>query len=234
MRKFDDFDHYAEDYRETHDKAVQSTGGNSEYFSRYKIAQLAKEEDINSKLKILDFGCGDGYSCKYLRTYFPNATIHGIDPSAESIEIARKRNIPACTFSDFDGLEFPRSIKEYDVVFTSMVFHHIAPELHKQILEKIHQVLTSTGRFYIFEHNPKNPLTRKIVRDCPFDEDAILLQPEYARNVLHSTAFEIIHLKFLLFFPRHRIFSPFHALESYMTWIPFGAQYYIKAIKAIK
>jgi hypothetical protein len=35
--------------------------------------------------------------------------------------------------------------------------------------------LKEDGHFIIFEHNPINPVTRHLVKNCPFDADAVLL-----------------------------------------------------------
>lgn len=35
--------------------------------------------------------------------------------------------------------------------------------------------LKQGGHFIIFEHNPVNPVTRHLVKNCPFDADAVLL-----------------------------------------------------------
>ena len=112
-----------------------------------------------------------------------------------------------------------------------MVFHHIEHKLHDGVLKEIYRVLKRGGRFYNFEHNPNNPLTRKVVRECEFDEDAVLLKPAYNKMVTTNSGLKIEKLNYTLFFPRHKLFKIFHGLEKILTWCPFGAQYYIRAIK---
>ncbi len=230
-REFDNFDEFAKDYRETHDKSVQLSGADSDYFSEYKIVELLKYENADKELKILDFGCGDGNSSVYIRKHFPSTVIKGIDVSQKSIEEANAKSISNAEFLAFDGIKIPFQDEEFDIVFTSMVFHHIEHKLHLSILDEIYRVLQKGGRLYNFEHNPKNPFTRKVVRECPFDEDAVLLKPSYHKKLINASKLNLNKTKFTLFFPRHKIFKPFLGIENLLSWCPIGAQYYIKAVK---
>ncbi|NQX99506.1 MAG: class I SAM-dependent methyltransferase, partial [Flavobacteriales bacterium] len=208
-RQFDNFDEHAKDYRETHDKSVEMSGADSDYFSEYKIIEMLKFEDASEPLKILDFGCGDGNSSIYIRKHFPNATIFGTDVSESSVQIANDKNIANANFKPYDGKIFPFNEGEFDLVFTSMVFHHIEHKLHDSILKEIYRVLKIKGRFYNFEHNPNNPLTRKVVRECEFDEDAVLLKPSYNKLITNNSGLKTDKLNYTLFFPRHKLFKIF-------------------------
>jgi SAM-dependent methyltransferase len=46
----------------------------------------------NGDVKIMSFGCSIGTECSDLRTYFPDATIVGVDINERLLEIAKKRN----------------------------------------------------------------------------------------------------------------------------------------------
>lgn len=230
-RKFDDFDEFAKDYRETHDKSVQLSGADSDYFSEHKILELLKHESPQEKIKILDFGCGDGNSLVYFRKHYPNAKLYGVDLSDKSISVAKMRNLPKVEFKSFDGSKIPFADETFDIVFTSMVFHHIQFNLHAQIVKEIMRVMKPKARFYNFEHNPYNPLTRKVVRECEFDEDAVLLKPTYMKNLISVHGLTLNKLNYTLFVPRHKMFTFLLGLERILTWCPLGAQYYIKGIK---
>ncbi len=230
QRQFDNFDEFADDYRDIHDDAVKISGADSNYFSEYKVIELKKYE-ADEALNLLDFGCGDGNSCVYFRKHFNHINIHGIDISEESIKIATDKKIANSDFKAFDGLSIPYPDNTFDLVFTSMVFHHVEHKLHEAILQEIRRVLQPGGRFYIFEHNPHNPITRKIVNECVFDKDAVLLKPSYCKKIINNAGFKHVALNFTLFFPRHRLLQPFTRLEPLMSWLPIGAQYYIKTKK---
>ncbi|PJA07414.1 MAG: class I SAM-dependent methyltransferase [Flavobacteriales bacterium CG_4_10_14_0_2_um_filter_32_8] len=230
-RQFDNFDGFAKGYRKTHNKAIKISGADSDYFSEYKIIELLKFEDFNQQLKILDFGCGDGNSVVFLRKHFPNASIVGVDVSEKSITISKNKDITNSTFTVFNGIKLPFKKQEFDIVFTAMVFHHIAHQFHNQVLADIVRVLKMGGRFYNFEHNPLNPFTRKVVRECEFDKDAVLLKPSYHRNLIINSGLTSLLVNYTLFFPRHKIFKIFLGLEKLLSWCPIGAQYYVRAVK---
>lgn len=230
-KNFDNFDEFAQDYRSIHNKNIKISGANSDYFSEYKITELLQHESSSTPIKILDFGCGDGNSVVYLRKYFPEATISGVDVSEKSIAIAQSKQIPSTGFYSFNGLSLPFQDNSYDVVFCSMVFHHIEHHLHLAILNEINRVLKPNGRFYNFEHNPLNPLTQKVVKECDFDKDARLLSPKYHKFLITKSQLVLKDLRFTLFFPRHQLFKKFLPLEKKLSKFFIGAQYYVIAQK---
>ena len=230
-RELDNFDEFAVDYRKKHDAVLKMSGGDSSYFSEYKVVELLKFEKPETSLKILDFGCGDGNSSIFIRKHFPLSTITGVDVSEQSIKIAKEKNIENAAFTVFKGVELPYKNESFDVVFSSMVFHHIEHKLHDAVLEEIYRVLKKDGRFYNFEHNPYNPLTRKIVNECEFDRHAVLLKPLYHQKVIDKNGLTVKELRYTLFFPRQQIFKWLHYLEPLFSWFPLGAQYYVRAIK---
>jgi ubiquinone/menaquinone biosynthesis C-methylase UbiE len=223
-RKFDEFDHFANDYREIHNQNLKLSGVSSDYFSEHKI-QVIKNHEKEDTLNFLDFGCGDGNSSQHFTNYFPNSTYSGIDISSESINVANSKSIKNTNFQTFDGISIPFPDNSFDVIFTACVFHHIDFKLHENLFSEIHRVLKPGGKFYIFEHNPWNPVTRHIVNTCPFDEDAVLLTPSYTKKTLNKI-FKNSITNYILFFPRHKLFTPFIKLEGLLEKIPLGGQYY--------
>lgn len=230
-RDFDNFDEFAADYRDKHNESLGLSGADSHFFSEFKILQLLRHEEATATLKILDFGCGDGNSSAYIREHFPNSSIYGIDVSQESIDQATNKQLVGAEFSSFDGQTLPYDDGEFDVVFTSMVFHHINHDRHPAMVKEIYRVTKQKGRFYNFEHNPYNPLTNKVVRECEFDQDAVLLKPGYHRKMTDSQGFSIDQLTYIFFVPRHWLLKPLVPLEPLLGWCPLGAQYYVKATK---
>jgi ubiquinone/menaquinone biosynthesis C-methylase UbiE len=228
-RKFDEFDHFANDYREIHNQNLKLSGVNSDYFSEHKIQTLKTHEKIDA-INFLDFGCGDGNSSSHFINYFPKSKYNGIDISAESINVAKSKNITNSSFQTFDGINIPFQDNSFDVIFTACVFHHIDFKLHENLFNEIYRVLKPNGKFYIFEHNPWNPVTRHMVNTCPFDEDAVLLTPNYTKKILNKI-FKNSITNYILFFPRHKLFTPFIKLEGLLTKIPLGGQYYTIAKK---
>lgn len=229
-KEYDDFDKYAQDYRQIHNECLRFSGGDSNDFSEQKIEELRKNE-TDDRIKFLDLGCGDGNSASFFRTYFPNGTYFGLDTSIASVEQAIGRGIAGATFSSYDGFNIPFPDASFDVIFIACVMHHIAPDNHKRFLDEVRRVLLPGGRLYIFEHNPFNPVTRRIVNNCPFDEDAILLSSRSTRKLLDSARFSDVRVRYTLFFPRHRLFRRFLGFERLLGWLPIGGQYYARSVK---
>jgi SAM-dependent methyltransferase len=224
MKKFDNFDPFANNYRDIHNENIKSTGADSDYFAEYKMLELQKHINVD-QFVFLDFGCGDGQIYVFFKKYFPNATYIGLDISKESIERASLK-FPEANFKVYDGYNIANEINKVDVAFISCVLHHINHDLHYEVLKGIYNLLNKNGILVVFEHNPFNPVTVKIVNECIFDEDAVLLKHNYLKNQLKKVGFTSINIFFTLFFPRHKIFRFLLPLEKFLSSLPLGGQYY--------
>lgn len=233
-RKFDDFDEFASDYRRIHTENVKISGADSYYFAEMKVKLLTGLEEQESSLRILDLGCGDGTTEVFMNRYFPNWNIEAIDISEAGIQEAKNKKLPKVTFNTYNGSNIPFEDDHFDIVFMAGVLHHVGFSFHKKIMEEVFRVLKGNGRLYLFEHNPINPLTRYLVRTCVFDKDARLLKNSYTRQLLGYYAPSSVKTKFIIFFPRISFFKLLLPLEKWLTWLPFGGQYFIRAVKAIK
>lgn len=229
-----EFDKFARDYESILSESISAYGFSPSYFDEYKIREaykFVKSEGLeNKQIKFLNFGCGTGRSEKFIRKYFKKSIIFSIDVSEKSIEIARENNreLDNMVFKSFDGYQIPFEDR-FDIIFAANVFHHIAHEEHPVVLKRIYQNLNENGFLFIFEHNPLNPVTVRIVKSCELDRDAKLLSPFYTNRILSQNGFGWRRLRFMLFFPKYLKFLL--PLEKYMGKIPFGAQYYFAAKK---
>ena len=230
-RQFDNFDQFANDYRNIHNENIKLSGADSDYFSEYKVIEVATHESATEALHFLDLGCGDGNSVKFFRKHFPKAKITGIDVSEDSINLAKTRNIENAVFTAYDGAHIPFADNTFDVIFIATVMHHIDHALHVGLMTEARRVLRKGGRLYIFEHNPYNPVTRNVVNNCVFDADAVLLSPPYTKRMLKQAGFQDISNTFTIFFPRSGFFQPFLFLEKFLKKIPLGGQFYTKGFK---
>ena len=227
-----EFDKFAHSYRDMHARNIAVSGENPEYFAEYKIKDVARElaaAGVPASIKLLDFGCGIGGSMPYFRQHLPGAAVTGLDVSEKSLDIARERFPDAATYLAFDGMALPFADESFDVVFTACVFHHIPAEQHVALLAEIRRVLKPGGHFFIFEHNPRNPLTVNAVNTCPFDENAVLIDASLMRKRIRAAGFAKMRPVYRIFFPRALGFLRF--LEPMLTVVPFGAQYYIRATR---
>jgi ubiquinone/menaquinone biosynthesis C-methylase UbiE len=230
-KSFDNFDEFARDYRNIHNENIRLTGADSHYFSEFKVKWLREYYGKSNPASILDLGAGDGACLSFFRTYFPEAKLYGIDVSELSIEEAAAKNIPDTEVRAYNGTEIPYPDNHFDAILVATVMHHIRFELHESLMKEALRVLKPGGRLFLVEHNPWNPVTRHMVNTCPFDEDAVLLKPGYAKKLLRQSGFREVKNHFTLFFPRGGIFKAFHFLEKYFSPLPIGGQYVAVGLK---
>lgn len=225
-----EFDLLADEYRAVHTANVAITGESPEYFSEYKIADLAgnlQRRNVNVAT-LLDFGSGIGNSLPYFRKYFPNCKTTCADISGRSIEIAQTRFPGEESYVQIgDGV--PLADSSQDVVFSACVFHHIPHEEHLHWLTELRRVTKPGGVLVIYEHNPLNPLTIHAVNTCPLDVNARLIRAATMRQRATAAGWIEARAAYKLFFPS--ILAKFRPLESRLEWLPVGAQYRMMARK---
>jgi ubiquinone/menaquinone biosynthesis C-methylase UbiE len=229
-----EFDKFVDEYHSLHAANIAVSGEEPEYFAEYKVRDLAREYDARCRggrrpPSILDFGSGLGASVPFIREHLPDAQITCLDVSAKSIAIGESRWCDFAQFVLFDGVHIPLPDSSVDIVFAGCVFHHIDDQDHIILLREFHRVLVPKGMVFIFEHNPYNPLTVHAVSTCPFDKNAKLIPALRMRDRLRTASFAKAKIRYRVFFPRQ--LSPLRPLEKWLTWAPFGAQYYVSAVK---
>lgn len=221
MKKVD-FDKYAEDYDEILGDQLNFFNRDNEYFARYKV-ECIKEHVKGTPRTILEYGCGTGRNLGFLKGAFREARIYGCDISPKSLAIAREQNKDIHLF--LPDQQPPESA--FDIIFVAGVFHHVAPEERAGVMKNIAGLLKKGGELFIFEHNPWNPVTRRLVRDCPFDEDAVLIKPSELSCLLMDTGLIVEKKRYALFFPE--ALKYFRKYEKWLGLIPLGGQYFIHA-----
>lgn len=223
-----EFDRYAEGYTAMLDVSLAISGYDSGYFDDYKVrlmfSAVRKQRQQVDAPSILNFGCGVGTCDQIIARYFPASRIYATDVSAESIRIARERNssVSTVTYAVSDGIAVPFD-GTFDIIYCAGVFHHIPPEQRQPILVGLRDKLAPGGRLFLFEHNPWNPLTRRVVASCPVDRNAQLISRPDCAKLLIQAGFTAISGSFIVFFPRQLRFLSF--LEPFMGACPLGAQY---------
>ncbi|MDR6857580.1 class I SAM-dependent methyltransferase [Variovorax guangxiensis] len=217
-----DFDDYSQDYDALLHESTKLYAEDSEYFARYKV-DLVKKAARGPVRRVLEYGCGTGRNIGYLQEAFPDAQIMGTDVSEASLAIAAQNNRSAGFELEQEGLE----LAAFDLIFVASVFHHIPPAERAGVMGTLARRLAPAGSIDVFEHNPFNPVTRRIVSNCPFDADAVLLKPVELRGLFRDAGLQVQQQSYCLFVPpRLGWLLP---LEKYMRWLPLGGQYWISA-----
>ena len=194
-------------------------------FAEYKVKIIASRLSEHPA-NILEFGCGTGRNNPYMKESFPASNILGCDISEKSIEIAKKNN-PGVEYSIITTPEKLIDIykSKVDCIFITNVFHHIPFDEHRMWIDALYNILQDDGNIFIFEHNPYNPIVRRIfeINDTPFG--ACMVKPSYCRNLLKNAGFYDIKQKYTLFFLRRN--KLFEIVEQALFQLPLGAQYYV-------
>jgi 2-polyprenyl-3-methyl-5-hydroxy-6-metoxy-1,4-benzoquinol methylase len=219
-----EFDRYAGHYDAMHRENIAASGEAPDYFARYKRQVLIRVLGTAFAEPLLDFGCGIGNLTSVLAESFPD--VHGYDPSSKSVQIATKRSRGATFHVDLAVL--PRS--HFGGIVLANVLHHVPRRDRPKLLDDVVELLAPGGRLVVFEHNPLNPLTRRVVAACPFDEGVELLWPWEATRLLAMAGLRDVRRNFIVFFPR--FLAPLRGLEPHLRLCPFGAQVTVWAEKA--
>ena len=226
MNKRVDFDEYTGNYNQLLKEKTQFFSPSEEYFARYKV-DIVRQQLQAPVNRVLEYGCGIGRNIPFLQRAFPGAEVVGSDISGASLEIARHEN-PDAQFVLEDGKV--GDLGEFDLIFVAGVFHHVPPAQRANVSSTILQRLSLNGSLFVFEHNPFNPVTRRIVNTCPYDADAVLLTPRELKFVLHQAGLRVSRSAYCLFIPPSlRMLA---ALESKLGWLPLGGQYWVSARKS--
>ena len=218
------FDSCATQYEETVDRSVSFTGRDSVFFAARKIEVL--EEILGPELgplrslSVLDVGCGTGTTDRIFRPRV--GTLHGVDVSEEMLAKARDHD-PDTEYRWYDGEKLPFPDESFDVVVTICVLHHVPIPNRFRFVSEMVRVTRAQGVVAIFEHNPMNPLTRRAVNSCEFDNDAVLLPSDESLAMLRDAAETPPRV-------RHYLFTPFggpfgRVLDRRLNRFPLGGQY---------
>lgn len=217
-----DFDDYSGSYDELLQESTKLFAEDAEYFARYKVELATQQKNTLPIKRVLEYGCGTGRNIRYLQAAFPEAEVVGTDVSAESLRLARANN----PMAEFKLESIDLAVGKFDFIFIACVFHHIPLAEREGVMKTLATRLAPGGLIYIFEHNPFNPVTRKLVNSCPFDADAVLLKPEELQTLFRHAGIILNGVSYCLFVPPR--LSWFIPVEKYLRWLPMGGQYWIR------
>lgn len=228
------FDQFSGNYKERHNRNIAISGEDTDFFTKLKLKLLRENlgTDADAELLLLDVGAGIGKVQQFVREQLPKCRSVGVDVSRESLKTARDTAGEDHFFAVYDGGRLPFRDGRFDVVLFCTVLHHVPPELRPALFAEAAHVMKNEGRLFVFEHNPANPLTRRVVGACEFDADAQLLRAGNCIGLAAGQGLEFVKLNYFFFFPGFlRWLRP---LEKYMAWLPLGGQYMLIFRKRVK
>ena len=190
--------------------------------TRHPLASGVRED----QLRLLDFGCGTGEFLQALRQRGFSGQVEGCDASEGMLREAAKRwqcgVVPQLHVVGLkEDLRF--ASETYDVIVACCVFHHVSPSRRQRIFDQFVRILRPGGRVVVFEHNPRNPLTRIMVKRTEIDRHATLMTATETRGAMSSAGLTNMRLAYMMFFPPR--FGWLRYAERFLWRIPLGGQY---------
>lgn len=111
--------------------------------------------------QVLDVGCGTGVlTCLAAQAVGETGEAVGIDPGPAMIAVARRRSSARRVRFQLAAIEqLPFEDQRFDVVLSSLMLHHLPPDLKTQGLAEVYRVLRPAGRLVVVDlDRPANPL----------------------------------------------------------------------------
>ncbi len=219
----------ADEYDDLLARGVRLSGEAKPFFIDGRLADLRAQLPLTcAPDRILDFGCGTGETTAALSRLFPSSVVVGVDTAERALEAARTTH--GSSRVTFHTLESHRASDRFDVCYVNGVFHHIAPAERLAAAAWIWNALEPGGVLALFENNPWNPGTRMVMKRIPFDRDARTLSVIETRRLLRTAGFRSCGGgRFLFYFP-HAL-RALRVIEPWLVRVPFGAQYWVMAVK---
>ena len=111
---------------------------------------------------VLDLGAGTGTLAIWLKQRCPEATVTGLDADPEVLARARSKAADAgCEIVFVEGFstELPFEADSFDIVLSSLFFHHLMPAAKRSTLAEVRRVLKPGGRLHVADWGkPGDPL----------------------------------------------------------------------------
>ena len=218
-----EFDRFGATYEEAVDSAIAFAGQEHDFYVEAKarrLLELTRRHLGSGRPRALDVGCGVGLIDRHLS---PALDLHGVDVSPAMVERAQAAN-PDVSYRVYDGRRLPFADGELDLAFAICVLHHVDPPDRGALLGEMARVTRPGGLTVVFEHNPLNPLTRRVVRNCAFDEGVELIGRGELERLARAAGLLVVASEYLLFVPWRA-----DTLERALRRLPLGAQYVVAA-----
>lgn len=222
------FDHFADEYDQLlEDSLRQRFAGDSEFFIHQKcralMRHIRRHASAGAPPRLLDAGCGKGTAAAFLRG---DARVIGTDVSFPMLREAAKRG-PVALQEPFD---LPFAAGTFDAAFAFCVYHHIDDDQQVRHLRELARVVSPGGRVCIFEHNPFNPVTKRIFQRAPLDRGCHMIEPARLRRLFSEAGLGDMEQGYILFVPKP-LWKWLGFVEPWLAWLPLGGQYFLSGQK---
>ncbi|MEW6127383.1 MAG: class I SAM-dependent methyltransferase [Acidobacteriota bacterium] len=112
-------------------------------------AILDKNLNGHKNLRILDIGCGTGFSMKWMRERFATDEVYGVDLFYQAAELWEDNDIHTASIASAEALPFPQN--HFDLLTCFDVIYQLSKAHQEKAVREMHRVLKDGGMLYIRE-----------------------------------------------------------------------------------
>jgi SAM-dependent methyltransferase len=171
------------------------------YQGMREITASLLDENLKKKsdLRILDVGCGTGYSMSWLRRRFHSPEVFGVDLFYQAAELWPLSGIHTAAIASADALPFPS--QAFDLVTCFDVVYQLSKEDAARAAGEFFRVLDRGGTLFIREpayewmrgsHDnvvaTKHRFTRRGLKDLLVSQGFTIKRATYANSLLFAAA----------------------------------------------
>jgi SAM-dependent methyltransferase len=124
--------------------------------------RLLDQADVGPSDSVLDVGAGTGTLAIWLKQRCPDARVAALDADPDVLAIARRKATEArCEIEFVEGFstELPFPPLSFDVVLSTLFFHHLSGTSKRITLAEVERVLKPGGRLHVADWGkPSDPL----------------------------------------------------------------------------
>ncbi|MBI3600163.1 MAG: class I SAM-dependent methyltransferase [Nitrospinae bacterium] len=131
---------------------------------RFRLG-IIQSLNLTGAERILDAGCGTGTSLLMVKKLYPEVAAEGLDPDEKALAIAREKSLKNNVSVILHGGimdDMPFENNTFDVVVSSLVFHHLEKGAKIASLRECLRVLKPKGRMLLVDFGPPghSPVSR--------------------------------------------------------------------------
>jgi SAM-dependent methyltransferase len=148
-------------------------------------------------LRVLDWGCGSGFNCQWLRREAGAREVLGFDASPDAVDLARQ-SFPGLDFRVADACDPALNLRpgSWDRILSCEVLEHV-PDM-PAFVANLRRHLAADGAAFVTTPNrpvfslgyEPSPVNKEHVKELNHDEFVALLRPHFSRVEVYGQRFK--------------------------------------------